>query len=112
MEAALISFETREEWDSINQYLFQRNIYDEYYTSGTDLAIKGEHVWFSTGEPLELNIWGRGEPSNNGGIEHCDVLGYLGTSTNYDVLNDIPCDLKRYYICEAPQPKTASFFIW
>ncbi|KAH8360866.1 hypothetical protein KR084_009537, partial [Drosophila pseudotakahashii] len=110
--AHLIAFETFEEWDLVNQYLFRNEISDIYWTSGADLAQKGKHDWFSSGEPISLDIWAPGEPNNVGGVEHCDELGYKATSTNYNVLNDKDCEVKRRYICERLYPKTASFVIW
>ncbi|XP_017153708.1 C-type lectin 37Da-like isoform X1 [Drosophila miranda] len=101
MGAALISFETILEWHLINMYLFKMNIYDIYWTSGNNLSNGGRHTWHSTGAPVTLDIWAPGEPNNRGGNEHCDELGYLGTSTNYNVFNDKDCSVQRRYICEA-----------
>ncbi|XP_022224247.2 C-type lectin 37Da [Drosophila obscura] len=112
MGAELIAFETIEEWDLVNKYLIKNNIYAIYWTSGNDLANEGKHVWHSTGEPLTLKIWYPGEPNHQNGEGQCDELGYRGTSTNYNVLNDRRCSFKSRYICEAPQPRTASFIIW
>ncbi|KPU74250.1 uncharacterized protein Dana_GF27940 [Drosophila ananassae] len=112
MNAYLIAFETMEEWNLINQYLWNHNISDLYWTSGVDLAIEGKHGWFSIGEPIQLNIWGSGEPNNMDGVEHCDELGYDGNSTNYKVLNDIQCDEQRLFICETHEPKTASVVVF
>lgn len=112
MNAYLIAFETIEEWNLINQYLWNHNISDLYWTSGVDLAVEGKHGWFSIGEPILLNIWGSGEPNNMDGVEHCDELGYDGNSTNYKVLNDIQCDEERLFICETHEPKTASVVVW
>ncbi|XP_050741946.1 C-type lectin 37Da-like [Drosophila biarmipes] len=112
IDAHLIAFETIEEWDLVNQYLFRNGIDNVYWTSGCDLAQQGKHNWCSTGEPLTLNIWYPGEPNNNNGNEHCDVLGDRRSSTNYNVLNDFNCAREVLYICEKSYPKTASFVIW
>lgn len=76
------------------------------------MAKQGKHNWFDLGEPITLKIWYPGEPNNQGGNEHCDVLGDRRTATNYNVLNDLKCDLDRYFICEKRQAKTAAFVIW
>ncbi|KAI8041956.1 hypothetical protein M5D96_003252 [Drosophila gunungcola] len=112
MDAQLIAFETMKEWDLLNIYLRTAKIEDIYWTSGTDLAHHGIHDWFPTGQRLTLDIWMKGEPNNSGGNEHCDILGYRRTETNYNDLNDLECELERLYICEAPLPRTASFVIW
>ncbi|XP_052848415.1 C-type lectin 37Da-like [Drosophila gunungcola] len=112
MEAYLVAFETIEEWDLVNQYLFKNGIDNVYWTSGADLANLGKHDWFSTGQPLTLNIWYPGEPNNLNGIEHCDALGDRRSVTNYNVLNDMNCESAKLYICERLYPKTASFVIW
>ncbi|XP_022234887.1 C-type lectin 37Da-like [Drosophila obscura] len=111
MSADLISFESLEEWDLINDYIVERKINGAYWTSGNDFAYQGKHVWHSTGEPVTLNIWNAGDPNNHGGNEHCDEFWYA-TNVKHNVLNDKQCSVQSHYICEAPQPKTASFIIW
>ncbi|KAH8248901.1 hypothetical protein KR032_004106, partial [Drosophila birchii] len=110
--ASLIAFETTEEWNLINAFLWGNKIMARYWTAGTDLANEGEHVWLSTGQPLSLNLWGPNNPDNYKGLEHCDEFGLKAVETNYNSLNDLNCDSKQLYICEAAQPKTASFVIW
>ncbi|XP_068147081.1 C-type lectin 37Da-like [Drosophila tropicalis] len=109
----LITIDTIEEWNLVNQYLRDMKIENQpYWTSGTDLANEGKHVWFSNGVSITLNdIWYPGEPTNSGAVEHCDELSftYDGSPTG---LNDRDCTHTARYICEAPQPKTATFVIW
>ncbi|XP_041448348.1 C-type lectin 37Da-like [Drosophila obscura] len=113
INADLIAFETIEEWDFVNQYLIKMNIAYVYWTAGNDLGNEGKHNWFSTGKPLTLDIWYPTEPNNYDGIEHCDLFGdRRGSNASYNDLNARPCIMQRHYICEAPQPKTASFIIW
>ncbi|KPU74252.1 uncharacterized protein Dana_GF26559 [Drosophila ananassae] len=112
LDANLISFETLKEWDLINQYLWNQNLNHIYWTSGSDLANQGKHKWFASGEAITRNIWYPDEPNNQNGNENCDELGYRRTETNYNVLNDRPCNYERYFICETRQPKTAAFVIW
>ncbi|KAH8293256.1 hypothetical protein KR018_005760, partial [Drosophila ironensis] len=113
LKADLVSFETTQEWVLVNEYLWNKTLNNVYWTSGSDLAKKGTHNWVATGYPIVLNIWSPGEPNNYYGKEDCDILGERrATAINYNTLNDIKCSDKELYICEAPQPKTASFVIW
>ncbi|KAH8293258.1 hypothetical protein KR018_005764 [Drosophila ironensis] len=100
MKANLISFETLNEWSLIDQYLWNNKIDDFYWTSGTDSANNGQHVWFSTGKPVDQDIWSPGEPNNSNGDEHCDNIGWDQTSTKAHKLNDLNCFEKKRYICE------------
>nr|XP_017025943.1 C-type lectin 37Da-like [Drosophila kikkawai] len=110
VDAHLVAFESLEEWNSVILHLKNNKIEGIFWTSGTDLANQEEHVWFTTGQKVTLDsIWNEGEPNNDGGNEHCDVVLSAKDSIG---LNDLECELKRLYICEAPQPITASFVIW
>ncbi|EDW57872.2 uncharacterized protein Dvir_GJ18331 [Drosophila virilis] len=95
MSAELVTFETLEEWKAVNKYIADKNIDGKYWTSGTDLAVNGKHSWFTTGLPLNINIWAPGEPNNRFDNEHCDhIHNTLG-------LNDYNCNSVSLYICEA-----------
>ncbi|KAH8329020.1 hypothetical protein KR074_001649, partial [Drosophila pseudoananassae] len=101
INADLIAFESFSEWRAVDEYLWENNIDNVYWTAGTDLGKKGYHVWFSTGKPIAFNIWSPGEPNNDKGVERCDEMGFLRTSTNSHRLNDKNCDTKRRFICKA-----------
>ncbi|XP_022219280.1 C-type lectin 37Da-like [Drosophila obscura] len=109
MGAELVSFETREELDAMDAYIPIEYSLRQYWTSGTDLAVKGMHVWFSNAEPLADDVWYPGEPNDAGGNERCDILIYKGTGGT--AINDRQCDSVELYICEVPLPKEVSF-IW
>ncbi|XP_030377370.1 C-type lectin 37Da [Scaptodrosophila lebanonensis] len=117
LDADLITFETVAEWDAIVKYLNDRGDKREYWTSGNDLANKGKHNWFTNAKPIDINKWAGGQPDNDKGREHCIHLGYVyKTSTKYE-LNDRPCsnqdnNSRFRYICEKPQPISASFILW
>lgn len=110
MDAELISIETIDEWYEINRYIRAMNIEHLYWTSGTDLAKEGAHIWFANGQPINIDIWAKGQPDNAGKSEHCHELGWKTNHTSG--LNDRPCTFPSRYICEARQPITASFVIW
>ncbi|KAH8285797.1 hypothetical protein KR018_008601 [Drosophila ironensis] len=98
MKTQLVSFETVEEWSLVSDYLLNTSNNGSFWTSGTDLAVVGEHVWFSTGKGGvgALDIWAPNEPNNANGVEHCDIITL---STRFR-LNDLVCSSKRFAICE------------
>ncbi|KAH8296073.1 hypothetical protein KR054_001287, partial [Drosophila jambulina] len=114
MNARLINFESIEEWNLINNYLNDTGIYTKYWTSGTVLADQdiNNHIWFSTGQPMSLDIWYPGEPNNLGGKEYCDEMGrYDPIIPQFWGLNDRDCSVKLRSICKAQQPATVSFLV-
>ncbi|KAH8384393.1 hypothetical protein KR200_002965, partial [Drosophila serrata] len=92
----LISLETQEKFNAINNFLDNQMDIDSYWTSGNDFLTLGHHVWFPSGQPIELNYWYPGAPSNDNGIEHCVVF----RSGKTRLMNDKDCTITRYYICE------------
>ncbi|XP_034490522.1 C-type lectin 37Da-like isoform X4 [Drosophila innubila] len=113
MNATLISFETMQKWNDITNYLELFNDEFTYWTSGTDLGEQSRHVWFGSGNPIAINIWAPNEPDNLGKNQHCDQLGYRKPNTqDKKGLDDSECLNKMRFICEVPQPYTASFVIW
>jgi len=112
MDANLISLETTAEWLSITQYLNSISSGNPYWTSGTDLAKQGRHVWFSTGKTITINAWAHGQPDNSMSKEHCDHLIYSNTNPIVREMNDAPCNAEMFYICEARNPYTVSFVVW
>ncbi|KAH8418819.1 hypothetical protein KR222_008743, partial [Zaprionus bogoriensis] len=112
LDAELVSFETLDEWHLINNYLRDKSIEEHYWTAGNDLAKQHTHIWLSNGQPIAVPIWAADEPNNQGGNERCDELGYRAKPSDKRGLNDESCTSNRRYICEARNPKTASFIIW
>ncbi|XP_051776515.1 C-type lectin domain family 4 member E-like isoform X3 [Erpetoichthys calabaricus] len=56
--------------------------------------LEEESVWkWTTGEPVEQRFWESGEP-NNEFDEDCGEIKENGK------LNDIPCNLRRHFVCE------------
>lgn len=112
MGSSLIAFESSAEWSLITNYLNNTNIYAKYWTSGSSLANGKGHVWFSSGQPVVLDIWLPGEPNNAKGQEFCDDMGRnLKISKNWG-LNDRICAVEIPYICKTQRPKTAVFVVW
>ncbi|XP_043648091.1 C-type lectin 37Da-like [Drosophila teissieri] len=108
MNADLVAFEDLKEQKLVSQYLVGKNIIQNFWTAGTDLAKQDYFVWFSTGQPVATDLWIKGEPNNAGGNEHCvEFQSNVGLG-----LNDKPCTVARGYICKAPQPKTVAFTVW
>ncbi|KRJ97280.1 C-type lectin 37Da [Drosophila yakuba] len=98
LQAELITLETEDELRLVSKYLTQNNIFDRYWTSGTDLSEQGKHVWFSNGQPLSSQLWYSGEPNNKDKKEHCDELG--NRIKDKPGMNDLDCNSKIGYICE------------
>ncbi|KRF98770.1 uncharacterized protein Dwil_GK26762 [Drosophila willistoni] len=98
MGAHLISFDTADEWVQVTNYLVKNKIISDIWTSGSELAIQGNHVWFPTTDPIALNLWKPGEPNNRDGVEHCDVMTHDGSV--FTGLNDVRCDRFFKYICQ------------
>ncbi|XP_034472650.1 C-type lectin 37Da-like [Drosophila innubila] len=111
MDAELISFETLEEWNDVNAYVREFNIENFYWTSGTDQAHPGSHVWFVNVKPIDKTMWASAQPDNANNKEHCVEYNYIKTKTA-SFLNDKPCEKLNRYICETRQPKTVSFVVW
>lgn len=110
MDAELITIETIEEWNEINRYIRETRIEHFYWTSGTDQAKEGTHIWFTNGQPINKDLWAKGQPDNANKVENCHELGWK--VNNVLGLNDRPCNFANRYICEARQPVTASFVLW
>ncbi|KAH8353024.1 hypothetical protein KR084_008361, partial [Drosophila pseudotakahashii] len=108
MEADLIAFKNKEEFNVMQNYIVQTNWGKKFWTVGTDLLNQGDHIWLANGESVPSDIWSPGEPNNNNNNEHCDNMIAKANAG----LNDDVCSKAHYFICQAPQPKTASFIVW
>lgn len=66
-----------------------------YYIGLTDVGDEGNFRW-SDGSKGTFTNWGRVEPNNSGGIEHCTA------ARADDAWNDIPCsgNYYSYFVCE------------
>ncbi|KPU74251.1 uncharacterized protein Dana_GF27960 [Drosophila ananassae] len=101
----LMYFTSVKEWRELDEYLWDHNIDDVYWTSGTTLAQNynqnnsRKFYWFSNGKPIIHNLWAHGEPNNLDGNENCVEMGYKRQSSSAHRLNDQSCYTKRRYIC-------------
>ncbi|XP_034479484.1 C-type lectin 37Da-like [Drosophila innubila] len=113
MNATLISFDTMQKWIDITSYLELFKDEFLYWTSGNDLGHQDQHVWFGSGHPIGIPIWAPGQPDNELNVQHCDQLGFRMPNTqDKKGLDDANCLHEKRFICEVPQPYTASFVIW
>ncbi|XP_032311298.1 C-type lectin 37Da-like [Drosophila ananassae] len=75
INAELVAFETKEELDAVAEYISDPYLRG-YWTSGNDHATKGQHMWFSNGQPILSDLWYTNEPNDFEGDERCVILLY------------------------------------
>ncbi|XP_044316117.1 hepatic lectin-like [Drosophila rhopaloa] len=90
MGGHLAAFQNQKELSAVTSKLHQDI---SYWVGITDREKEGEFVTASGNPPIFLT-WNKGEPNNYGGNENC-VNIWNG------IMNDIPCELQRYYICQS-----------
>ncbi|XP_060665859.1 C-type lectin domain family 4 member M-like [Drosophila nasuta] len=87
----LITLNNQEELDAIIPKLYAKG---KYWIDVNDLTVD-EFVSITTGSRAEFLKWAKGEP-NGGAKEECaDIEGPTFA------MNDLNCDAKNYFICEA-----------
>ncbi|XP_043068640.1 C-type lectin 37Da-like [Drosophila bipectinata] len=106
--ADLVTLENQEELKALQEYNLTSGF---YWTSGSDLAFTGKHVWFSDAESISSDLWLPNEPNNADCNERCVLLSVANTLADSG-LNDVTCSRNTSFICESPTPMTASFVIW
>ncbi|KAK9885676.1 hypothetical protein WA026_012440 [Henosepilachna vigintioctopunctata] len=102
----LMSLESKVENENIIRYL--RTNYPkikQFWTSGSDLAVEGEFVWFSTGKHMNFTYWIPPQPDNSAKIEHCVQI--QKSNDEHYLWNDVVCTTMINFICEL---KTCSNF--
>ncbi|XP_017780312.1 PREDICTED: C-type lectin 37Da-like [Nicrophorus vespilloides] len=98
----LLTINSNEEYDYIYKIITSELTFgwdSKLWTSGTDLGREGKFNWLSTGQPIKINKWLRGQPDNDHGSgEHCvefwNNRGSIG-------LNDDKCHIENNFICES-----------
>lgn len=70
----------------------------KYLVGADDLVAEGTFFW-ADGTRLSSShqLWMPNEPNDNNGIEDCV---HVHLSMSQMELNDIPCNLEYYYICQ------------
>ncbi|KAI8042545.1 hypothetical protein M5D96_003858 [Drosophila gunungcola] len=85
----LAAFDNQKEFDAVTAKLHRNT---PYWLGISDRKKEGEFVSESGNRPKILTF-AHGEPNNQGGNEDCVDI-YNG------VMNDLPCDLQRHFICQ------------
>ncbi|XP_077327156.1 CD209 antigen-like protein C isoform X3 [Lithobates pipiens] len=69
---------------------------DRYWIGLQRDTQNSSHWLWIDGAPLTFSAWAEGEPNNENGHENCTEMRKSIRS-----LNDVPCDIKKHYICKA-----------
>lgn len=112
MNSTLVTFETVEEYNSLQRLMDLLNDNLLYWTSGNDLGNQSHHKWFTSGLPIDINIWAYNQPDNENNKENCDAMNFRAKVDTELGLNDAPCSQLNNHICEAEHPYTISFVVW
>lgn len=111
LDAELVAFETIEEWNFVSQYLLEHKMNEAYWTSGNDLAKRGNHLWYSTGQPINVDgIWAYNQPDGQE-LEHCDEMSY-GSNPETRGISDVKCSSKRLFMCEKQLLQRVEITVW
>ena len=106
----LISIETEEEWNFIDNEIQRRNNtnYDNRWSIGLE-KMAGNWTWVS-GRPLTICKWGKGEPS---GEHNATFMNKLNRNGEQGVFGSINRLRQGYaYICEIANGKFLVFFLF
>ncbi|KAF3855398.1 hypothetical protein F7725_023453 [Dissostichus mawsoni] len=75
----LASIKSTTEYDFIRQLVRTAAGKDlEFWVGGHDAVMEGVWLW-SDGFKFNFKSWGKGEPNNHGGKEHCMEINFGGT---------------------------------
>ena len=96
----LVSFETEEEWNFINDEIQRRNStnYKNKWSIGLR-KIAGNWTWVNGG-PLTIRKWGIGEPSSEHVVAFMYKLNNNGERGVFGSVNDTHWGNQHAYICE------------
>ncbi|KAF7645313.1 hypothetical protein LDENG_00206740 [Lucifuga dentata] len=83
--------------NSKEEEVFGRKFTKNLWIGLNDTETEGVWKWLD-GTPVDKSYWGPGEPNNDyeGRSENCAEL----RSGAFKGLNDLPCDIKTFWICE------------
>lgn len=98
MGGAIVTFESKLEFDKVVSHLEPINQKTNYWTSLNDIDEEGTFFSIATGQKAPYTKWRFGEPNNdnNGDPENCVQV----THSDGFYMNDVPCDADASYICE------------
>ncbi|KAM9786227.1 galactose-specific lectin nattectin-like [Neosynchiropus ocellatus] len=89
----LVSYHSKEEYDFIKAMIKRVTGVDKrIWAGGYDATKNGVWLW-SDGSDFNYSNWGKGEPNNGGGTEHCMELNWRGNP------NDHQCHHKKPFMC-------------
>ena len=102
----LVSIESREEWDFLNQTI-QKMKTTEYFIGLWKDTSTGVWRWLSDNSTVDASNkgdwpWATGQPSNGNTEENCAQM-YGNFSNNFGRYNDVPCSIpivNSGFICE------------
>ncbi|KAM8708779.1 hypothetical protein ACLKA7_015706 [Drosophila subpalustris] len=103
----LVNFENDNE---LNAVLNELNKSKCYWIDLTDLVVDRKFHSITTGHPLSFQRWGRREPNNLGGNEHCVQLVAYHRKTFS--MNDNKCHNQCFFICETKLPLQTNIVVW
>ncbi|XP_072104244.1 C-type lectin domain family 17, member A-like [Mobula birostris] len=79
------------------QDFLRRTLMNQHWIGLSDAASEGDWRWVDgTDYSSSSTNWSRGEPNNDKNAEDCVEMLVTGK------WNDLPCDERRYWICERP----------
>ncbi|XP_033982866.1 galactose-specific lectin nattectin-like [Trematomus bernacchii] len=96
----LASIKSTTEYDFIRQLVRTATGKDlQFWVGGHDAVMEGVWLW-SDGFKFNFESWGKGEPNNYGGKEHCMEINFGATKK----VNDIGCLESQPFVCSADPP--------
>ena len=103
----MVSIETEEEWDFINDEIQNRNTTHKYHEWHIGLIKEdGNWTWVS-GRPLTMCKWSSGEPNGDGNVGQM----YKQLYGKQGLFNDLSRHSSNAFICEIPKGKTKLLYL-
>ncbi|KAG5872361.1 hypothetical protein JTB14_014809 [Gonioctena quinquepunctata] len=93
----LVSIQTKEKNDEINELIQKKGTDEAYWTSGNRIADNNNWVWFNN-KTIEYFNWNQGEPNNARKYEFAIKIFKKGADSKW---NDDLLELTSSYICES-----------
>ncbi|KAH8307163.1 hypothetical protein KR044_006359, partial [Drosophila immigrans] len=103
----LVNFQNDKEFDAVANEL---NVLKCYWIDLHDHAQQFKFDSITTGQPASFLRWGRVEPNNLGGNEHCVQL--IDFRRRKLIMNDNKCKRLCYFICQTKLPLQTNFVVW